>query len=301
MASTPNASSPGNTTTYRFHDRTGGAATVAVLLAAAVAGLRAGGAFSHAPRPAAAGFSGSVLVTVLTAGEGVALVAVIAVLLMARPQRRPRQAEEPWRPPIPWWAKTLGALVSMFAVATPLALLIARKGRHQAARAPFLVHPGVPLGKSGHPVTPPGGGTWPVIAGIALAIAVVVTVSLRSRPARAGRPRRRAAGLPESLEAARAALEAGRTPREAIIGCYAAMERGFAAAGSAPAAADTPAEVLTRATEAGLVRSANADMLTGLFRRARYSAEPVTGADSAAAAAALAQMQAELPDQGART
>jgi hypothetical protein len=42
-------------------------------------------------------------------------------------------------------------------------------------------------------------------------------------------------------------------------------------------------------------------MLTGLFRRARYSAEPVTGADSAAAAAALAQMQAELPDQGART
>ena len=37
------------------------------------------------------------------------------------------------------------------------------------------------------------------------------------------------------------------------------MERGFAAAGSAPAAADTPAEVLARATGAGLVRSEPAE------------------------------------------
>jgi Domain of unknown function (DUF4129) len=72
------------------------------------------------------------------------------------------------------------------------------------------------------------------------------------------------------------------------------MERGFAAAGSAPAAADTPAEVLTRAIEAGIVRSANAEVLTGLFRRARYSTDPMTSADSASAASALALMQAEL-------
>ncbi len=78
------------------------------------------------------------------------------------------------------------------------------------------------------------------------------------------------------------------------------MERGFAAAGSAPAAADTPAEVLARAIGARIVRpglaEAPAEVLTSLFRRARYSAEPITPADSAAAAAALAQLRAALSD-----
>src|SRR5436309_1033324 len=58
--------------------------------------------------------------------------------------------------------------------------------------------------------------------------------------------------------------------------------------------ADTPAEVLARATGAGLVRSGSAVRMAGLFRRARYSSEPMTSADSAAAAAALDQMQADL-------
>ena len=65
------------------------------------------------------------------------------------------------------------------------------------------------------------------------------------------------------------------------------MERGFAAAGSAPAVADTPAEVLARATRAGLVRSEPAETLTGLFRRARYSTYPMTSTDSRVAADAL--------------
>jgi hypothetical protein len=95
------------------------------------------------------------------------------------------------------------------------------------------------------------------------------------------------------------ALLAGREPREAIIACYAAMERGFAAAGSVPAAADTPAEVLTRASDAGLVRSDSAAVLTGLFRRARYSSQPMTSADSDAAASALARMRADLDLLGA--
>jgi hypothetical protein len=77
------------------------------------------------------------------------------------------------------------------------------------------------------------------------------------------------------------------------------MERGFAAAGSAPAAADTPAEVLTRATDAGIVRSGSAELLTGLFRRARYSNQPMTSADSDAAATALDQMRADLTDTAA--
>jgi hypothetical protein len=52
------------------------------------------------------------------------------------------------------------------------------------------------------------------------------------------------------------------------------MERGFAAAGSAPGVADTPAEVLARAIRAGLVRAEPAETLTGLFRRARTARTP---------------------------
>ena len=142
------------------------------------------------------------------------------------------------------------------------------------------------------------GSPWPLIAGMLIALALLVALTAwsrhaRRRPARPPGDQARLA-LGASLAAGRAALAGPRDPRAAIIACYAAMERGFAAAGSAPAAADTPAEVLARATGAGLVRSGSAARMAGLFRRARYSSEPMTSADSAAAAVALDQMQADL-------
>jgi hypothetical protein len=117
----------------------------------------------------------------------------------------------------------------------------------------------------------------------------------RKRPARAQpRDRTRLATLLDSLAAGSDALSAGGEPRAAIIACYAAMERGFAAAGSAPAVADTPAEVLARATRAGLVRPEPAETLTGMFRLARYSTYPMTSADSRVAADALTEMRSDL-------
>jgi hypothetical protein len=56
--------------------------------------------------------------------------------------------------------------------------------------------------------------------------------------------------------------------------------------------------VLTRATDAGIVRPGPAEVLTDLFRRARYSTEPMTAADTHAAAAALTQLRADLEDRG---
>jgi hypothetical protein len=102
------------------------------------------------------------------------------------------------------------------------------------------------------------------------------------------------------LAAGSAALNAGGEPRAAIIACYAAMERGFAAAGSAPAVADTPAEVLARATRAGLVRPAPAETLTGLFRQARYSTHPMTSTDSRVAADALTRMRSDLSESASQ-
>jgi hypothetical protein len=290
-------------------DRTGAwrVAVVAILLALTAAGLRSRGTFSHAPDRALAGASGAVVATVLAATEGVALVAFVVVLAVARPRHGEHKPDEdePPRLPFPWWAKTLAVLASVAVLVTPFAVLLTRKARPATA---VQAHPGVLAGGGAGPPRLPAtahGSPWPLIAGMLIALALLIALTAwsrrtRRRPARPPGDLARLA-LGESLAAGRAALTGppGRDPRAAIIACYAAMERGFAAAGSAPAAADTPAEVLARAAGAGLVRSGPAARMAGLFRRARYSSEPMTGADSAAAAAALDQMQAGLGPAGA--
>jgi LPXTG-motif cell wall-anchored protein len=293
----PRAGRTDRTATWRV-------AAVAILLALTAAGLRSRGTFSHAPDRALAGASGAMVATALTVTEGVALVAFVLVLAMARPRRKPKaDDDEPPRLPFPWWAKTLAVLAAVAVMVTPLAVLLTRKTRPRTAapqaRAGVLAGGGAPprLPATAH------GSPWPLLAGMLIALALLLALTAWSR-----RTRRRATGPPrdqarlalgQSLAAGRAALAGPRDPRAAIIACYAAMERGFAAAGSAPAAADTPAEVLARATGAGLVRSGSAARMAGLFRRARYSSEPMTSADSAAAASALDQMQADLGPAGA--
>jgi Domain of unknown function (DUF4129) len=273
-------------------------AAVAVLLAVTAAGLRVRGTFSHRPNQVAAGASGAALALALSAAEGLALIAFIVVLASARPQRKPKPDDpQPPRPAIPWWAKTLGALLAVAAMITPFVVLFTQPAR----KTPAQPLPG-PAGGARQLTGPASGASsvWPVIAGMVIAIAVVLALAVLSRRRRrAGAPPRDRAGrgrarLASALAAASDALTAGGEPRAAIIACYLAMERGFADAGSAPAAADTPAEVLTRATDAGLVRSGSAEALAGLFRRARYSSQPMTSADSAAAGTALARMRADL-------
>jgi Domain of unknown function (DUF4129) len=275
-------------------------ATVAVLLAVTVVGLRTRGAFASKPDAAAAGATGAVLATALIACEGVALAAFIVLLVAARSQRRPRKEDEPERLVVPWWAKSIAVLLAVALLATPPVVLLTRPTR-PARKHPFVP----PLGHLVNPVSgarPPGAAAsssaWPLIVGMAIAIAVVLTLTLVVRRWRLPGPPRhldRPAALAESLAAGSAALAANDDPRTAIIACYAAMEQGFAAAGSAPAAADTPAEVLTRALSAGIVEfTGSAETLTGLFRHARYSSDPMTPADARAAATALTELRARV-------
>jgi membrane protein implicated in regulation of membrane protease activity len=277
------------------------AAAVAILLAVTAAGLQARGTFSHAPDATAAGASGAVLAIILTAAEGVALVAFVLMLASIRPSH-PNKPDDPdlVMLRIPWWVKTLGVLLALAALVTPLAVLLTRKPRKTQPRPlPSIAGPGT---ATGHLKAAGAGAIWPVIAGMAVAIAIVLALTAWSRHQRRDarrrpRQRNRLTQLLDSLAAAQDALtKAGGEPREAIIACYAAMERGFAAAGrqTAPAAADTPAEVLTRATQAGLVSAEPAAALTGLFRRARYSSQPMTKQDSEAASGALDRMRADL-------
>jgi NADH:ubiquinone oxidoreductase subunit 5 (subunit L)/multisubunit Na+/H+ antiporter MnhA subunit len=289
--------------------RTGGAARVAaiaVLLAVTVVGLRAHAAFSRAAHSAVAGAVGVPLAVLAATGEGIAVVAFLVVLVMARPERKKNpDTEEPPRPPFPWWAKTIAVLVAVAVMVTPLVVLFSKKSKKPVPVVPSaLGRPGVVPTGAGRLTGHAPGGVWPLIAGMVIAIAIVVALTVWSRRRRsADRSRPRPASLArllDSLNAGHDALAANADPRAAIIACYAAMERGFAAAGSAPAAADTPAEVLARAAEAGIIRSGFPEQLTGLFRRARYSADPVTSADSGAAATALEAMRADLLEtQGA--
>jgi hypothetical protein len=280
-------------------------ATVAVLLAVAVIGLRARGTFSHQASSSLAGAGSTVAASVLAITEGAGLVAwlIVLALVLRRPRRRKPEDEAhvPYRPPLPWWAKPLITLFALAMLAAPWIILLAGRNTRNGTTPLAPLRPPVPRPGAGQPVPPPGSSlTWPLLAGVLLAVAAVLTLAILTRRRRhQDRPpmRERApapAGLAEGLAAGREALLAGGEPRAAIIACYAAMERGFAAAGSAPAVADTPAEVLARATGAGLVRSGSGEVLTGLFRRARYSSQPMTSADSDAAASALTRMRGDL-------
>ena len=63
-----------------------------------------------------------------------------------------------------------------------------------------------------------------------------------------------------------------REPREAIIACYAAMERELAnVPGAVPQDFDTPTEVLARAVEHHALHADNAVQLVNLFDEARFS------------------------------
>jgi hypothetical protein len=275
-------------------------AAVAVLLAVTATGLRARGTFSHGSSQTVAGASGPVLAIALSAAEGLGFIAFLVVLASARPQRKPKRddEEERWRPNIPWWAKAVGVVLALAALVTPFAVLFTRKARPLGTR-PLT---GAPGAGSARLTTPASSPTWPLIVGMAIAILVVLALAVLARRTRPGRTphvgQRRLAALLDSLAAGSDALMAGGEPRAAIIACYAAMERGFAAAGSAPAVADTPAEVLTRARTTGLVRAEPAEALTSLFRRARYSTYPMTSADSRVAADALTEMRADLASRG---
>ncbi|MCV7078700.1 DUF4129 domain-containing protein [Mycobacterium szulgai] len=85
---------------------------------------------------------------------------------------------------------------------------------------------------------------------------------------------------PQAAESLARAAEVGlaeiadlsREPREAIIACYAAMERELAdVPGAAPQEFDTPTEVLARAVERHALQADNAVQLVELFAEARFS------------------------------
>jgi len=100
--------------------------------------------------------------------------------------------------------------------------------------------------------------------------------------------------LREAVESGRQALRTVDDARAAIIACYLAMETSLAERGAARAVADTPDELLARATASGLVRGTAAARLTALFYEARFSSHPLGRGQRDAAEQALDELAAAL-------
>jgi hypothetical protein len=100
--------------------------------------------------------------------------------------------------------------------------------------------------------------------------------------------------LREAVESGRRALRTLDDARAAIIACYVAMETSLAERGAARAVADTPDELLARATTSGLVRGTAAARLTALFYEARFSSHPLGRGQRDAAEQALDELAAVL-------
>ncbi|MDM4142730.1 MULTISPECIES: DUF4129 domain-containing protein [Mycobacterium] len=121
------------------------------------------------------------------------------------------------------------------------------------------------------------------VAMLVLFVAGTVTTARRRwRPAVPGvadEPAEPAPAPARSESLARAAerglaemTDLSREPREAIIACYAAMERELAhVPGAVPQEFDTPTEVLARAVEHHALHADNAVQLVNLFAEARFS------------------------------
>lgn len=169
--------------------------------------------------------------------------------------------------------------------------------------------PGTPAPPTPRSVPGPDGS-----AGDLLVFSAVVTVLLAAA-AVAARPRRGrirpsvsdgapiAVPGPTAGEALARVAELGLTritdrsrgPREAIIACYAAMERHLAEVpDAAPRECDTPTEVLARAVEHHALAADNASRLVELFAEARFSPHQMTERDRADAVAILRLVLDEL-------
>jgi hypothetical protein len=109
-------------------------------------------------------------------------------------------------------------------------------------------------------------------------------------------PVRRSESLVRAAELGLAEMaDLSREPREAIIACYAAMERELAnVPGAVPQEFDTPTEVLARAVEHHALQADNAIELVNLFEEARFSPHVMNEGHRQVAVDVLGLVLAEL-------
>jgi hypothetical protein len=261
------------------------------------------------------------LLTISVAIMGVAIV----VRLRNRPARRPapgRLPESPGTMGRPTWRFALIAL-GVAIVWLLLVLLLMRLGAHGPGDQPPSGSPtnadpgGAPPTTNPVPRRPnapdePGTNMIdyfvpPMLILMALIVVGTIITSRRQRraaiswsaagelqeaPAHAGA----AESLARAAEVGLAEIgDLSREPREAIIACYAAMERELThVPGAVPQDCDTPSEVLARAVDRNALHADSATQLVELFEEARFSPHVMTERHRDVAVDALRLVLAEL-------
>jgi Domain of unknown function (DUF4129) len=245
---------------------------------------------------------------------GLVLEVILGVLLLLTYRRRSRASHAAMRSGVPVnevAAKLRGVLIFVLGagmIAVAVAIIESLHVRvHVADVRPPVLPPHVR--HSDKPVHPPRSHPFhfPLAVSLyALLIVLLVTAVLLSiwwarRFARRPSFGRHGDLIAEDPEDLREAVESGRSAlrtvddaRAAIIACYVAMEASLAQRGAARAVADTPDELLARATSSGLVRGTAAARLTELFYEARFSSHPLGRRQRDAAEQALDELAAAL-------
>jgi hypothetical protein len=246
---------------------------------------------------------------------GLALEVILGVLLLLTTRRRSRAARGALLSEVPVSdvvAKLRGVLILVLGtgmIGVAIAIFFSLHLHLPPPRAPT---PGASARpKASLSLKPPPSGSQPsfhvpvlaILYGLLIALlvaAVVLSVwwSQRFRTSFGGSHADYLAEDPEDMreavESGRSALRAVDDARAAIIACYVAMENSLAERGTARAVADTPDELLARATSSGLVRGTAAARLTALFYEARFSSHPMDRGQRDAAEQALTELAVAL-------
>jgi hypothetical protein len=138
-----------------------------------------------------------------------------------------------------------------------------------------------------------------IVAGAVIARRRRVVESRTALPQPFGEPIPVAAAATSLVRAAESGLaeieDPSQAPRQAIIACYAAMERELRhVPGAIPQDFDTPAEVLARAVAHHALHVDNATELVNLFEEARFSPHVMTETHRSRAVAVLQLVLADM-------
>lgn len=248
-------------------------------------------------------------------GVGVALLVVLAILLTATWLRRRRAlTQQPGQQEADVAAKLRGVLLAVLSLGiATIAVLLVYAAHLNLGNGKPRPRPGPTAGPPrAVPTARPRGHGRPEVLSIplidilyallvlALIAAVVLSIwwSRRLRgalgPVAEIEETADSEDLREAVESGRSALRTLDDARAAIIACYVAMERNLADRGAARGVADTPDELLARATSGNIVHGTAPARLTVLFYEARFSSHPMDQGQRRAAEQALDELAAAL-------
>ncbi|HEY8238819.1 MAG TPA: DUF4129 domain-containing protein [Candidatus Limnocylindrales bacterium] len=209
---------------------------------------------------------------------GIAVLPIIAVAHgRARQMRMAAAAAQPKRPPAPWWANLLGAVVVIPLIVFQVAIILNFIIELLQRRA----DEGTGIGGLLQDVVgrlDPSRADSPAL-GIAMVIVIVIflvvvglLIRWRLTDTRGKRiDRGRAASTVAAVEVSLEAIRREPDPRRAVIAAYAAMERSLAHEGYPREESEAPLEYLRRVLAASTHAVDEVRTLTLLFQHAKFS------------------------------